>query len=85
MEFIIIAVAVFVMLMFLKNFGEKDVEKFTSSQMIGYTKSLQNKIDRLKAISNPSESVKAKIIKKESQWNHAMSVWKRKNEEAAVS
>ena len=81
---ILIAVAVIVVLfiMFNSGGGEPNVENFTVDQMIRHVKSLQNWIDRHEAIPNPSDSVKAELQRKRAQYDHAMAVWKRKNEEA---
>ena len=68
--------------MFNSGGGEPNVENFTVDQMIRHVKSLQNWIDRHEAIPNPSDSVKAELQRKRAQYDHAMAVWKRKNEEA---
>jgi hypothetical protein len=81
---IIIAIVVIVALIFYLNRvgGEPDVEKFTLNQMIRHVKSLQQWMDRYYTISNPSDAMKAEFHRKNEQWNHAMAVWKRKDEEA---
>jgi hypothetical protein len=81
---IIIAIVVIVALIFYLNRvgGEPDVEKFTFNQMIRHVKSLQQWMDRYYTISNPSDAMKAEFHRKNEQWNHAMAVWKRKDEEA---
>ena len=80
---ILIAVAVIIVLYVIFNSGggEPNVENFTVDQMIRHVKSLQNWIIRHQAIQNPSESVKAELQRKRSQYDHAMAVWMRKIEE----
>jgi NAD-dependent DNA ligase len=84
-EFLIVIAIIVGVIFLLKSGGEPNVENLTVDQMVRHTKSLQNRIDQLRSTPNPSEAVKAEIAQKEAQWNHAMSVWRRKNEEASGS
>jgi hypothetical protein len=85
MEILIVIAVIVGVIVLLKSGGKKNVDSLTLNEMVRHTKSLQNRIDQLSSIPNPSESVKAEIARKEAQWNYAMSVWKRKNEEASGS
>lgn len=83
MEFLILAAVVVGVIVLLKSGGEPNVESFSVGQMVRHTKALQNRIYYLESKANKSDADRAEIAKLEAQWNHAMAVWKRKNEEAS--
>ena len=83
MEIIFIIAVIIGLVVFMKNDAQPDVEHFTVEQMMRYTKALQTRIEHLQAKQNKTDAVRAEIAQKEAQWQHAMSVWNRKNEEAS--
>lgn len=82
MQIIIIIIAVLVVLFLLGKFGEPDVENFDLNQMRRHVKNLQRWIDAHPWKMNMSEKEKAELARKNAQLDHALAVWKRKDEEA---
>jgi len=85
MEFLVVIAVIVGIVVLLKSGGQPNVENFSVDQMVRHTKALQSRIEHLKSIPNKSDADRAEIAKLEAQWNYAMSVWKRKIEEAGGS
>jgi hypothetical protein len=85
MELMIVIAVIVGIFVLVKSGSEPNVENLTVDQMVRHTKALQDRIARLNAIPNKSDSVRAEIAKREAQWKYAMSVWRRKNEEESGS
>ena len=85
MEFLIVIAVIVGIVIFLKSGDGPNVEKFSVDQMVRHTKALHSRIDHLNSKANKSDAERAEIAKLEAQWSYAMSVWKRKNEEARES
>ena len=81
MQVLIIVIAVLVILFLMGKFVEPDVEKFDLNQIRRHVKNLQRWIDANSFKMNMSESEKTELAKKKAQLDHAMAVWKRKDEE----
>lgn len=82
MQTIIIIIAVLTILYFIGKHSEPNVENFNLNQMRRHVNNLQRWIDANSYKKNMSENEKVLLAKKKAQLDHALAVWKRKDEEA---
>ena len=83
MEILIFVAVIIILIFVLKGNGNgPNIENFTPDQMNRYVTSLQNWIDLHASLSNPSDSIRMELKRKRAQYDLAMSVWRRKIDEA---
>jgi len=79
---VIIIISVLLIFFLIGKFVDPDVENFDLNQMRRHVNNLQRWIDAHSYKMNMSENEKAELAKKKAQLDHALAVWKRKDEEA---